>query len=37
MDEELKKRLAADPDGLVTYEYIANHIGDIDDIMSDLA
>ncbi len=36
MDEELKKRLAADPDGLVTYEYIANHIGDIDDIMSDL-
>lgn len=27
MIEEEKKHLAADPDGLLTYEYIANHIG----------
>lgn len=31
MDEELKKHLASDPDGLLTYEYIANNISDIDD------
>lgn len=36
MDEELKKSLAKDPDGLLTYEYIANHIGAIDDIMPEL-
>ena len=36
MDEELKKRLAQDSDGLLTYEYIANHIADIDPIMGDL-
>lgn len=36
MDEELRKKLAADPDGLLTYEYIANHIGDCNDIMVDL-
>ncbi|MDE6650892.1 MAG: hypothetical protein K2K08_00625 [Paramuribaculum sp.] len=36
MDEELKKKLAADTDGLLTYEYIANHIGVCDDIMKDL-
>lgn len=36
MDEELKKRLAKDPDGLLTYEYIANHIGLCDDIMPGL-
>lgn len=27
MTESEKKTLAADPDGLLTYEYIANHIG----------
>lgn len=27
MTEEDKKRLSKDPDGLLTYEYIANHIG----------
>ena len=31
MNEESKKRLAADPDGLLTYEYIANHIDSCDD------
>ncbi|MDE5822418.1 MAG: hypothetical protein K2H50_00600 [Paramuribaculum sp.] len=36
MDEELKKKLAADTDGLLTYEYIANHIGMCDDIMKEL-
>ncbi len=36
MDQNLKKELAADPDGLLTYEYIANHIGLCDDIMSEL-
>lgn len=36
MDEELKKKLAADTDGLLTYEYIANHIGVCDDIMMEL-
>lgn len=36
MDEELRKKLAADPDGLLTYEYIANHIGECDDIMGEL-
>lgn len=33
MTEEEKKRLSKDPDGLLTYEYIANHIGTcIDDM-----
>ena len=36
MDEELKKRLAKDTDGLLTYEYIANHIGECDDIIGQL-
>lgn len=36
MDQDLKKELAGDPDGLLTYEYIANHIGLCDDIMGDL-
>lgn len=36
MDEDLRKYLAQDSDGLLTYEYIANHIGDCDEIMSDL-
>lgn len=30
MDEENKKRLEADPDGLLTYEYIANHIDTVE-------
>ena len=37
MDESLKKQLSKDPDGLLTYEYIANNIGEIDDIMPELA
>lgn len=37
MDEDLKKQLSKDPDGLLTYEYIANNIGVIDDIMLELA
>ena len=37
MDEELKKRLSKDSDGLLTYEYIANHIGLCDDIMDDVS
>lgn len=36
MDQELKKHLSQDPDGLLTYEYIANHIGSCDDIMDQL-
>ena len=36
MDENLKKRLAKDPNGLMTYEYIANNINNIDGIMLDL-
>ena len=36
MDQELKKNLANDSDGLLTYEYIANHIGGCDEIMNDL-
>lgn len=36
MDQDLKKQLTADPDGLLTYEYIANHIGACDDIMDEL-
>jgi len=27
MSDDEKKRLASDPDGLLSYEYIANHIG----------
>lgn len=30
LDQETMKRLGADPDGLVTYEYIANHINLLD-------
>ena len=37
MVEELKKQLAKDPDGLLTYEFIANNIDSIDDIMPELA
>lgn len=36
MDQALKKKLQGDPNGLLTYEYIANHIGQVDDIMSEL-
>ena len=37
MQEELKKRLSKDPNnGLLTYEYIANHIGSVDKIMPEL-
>ena len=36
MDETLKKKLQKDPTGLVTYEYIANHIGAVDEIMGEL-
>lgn len=36
MDEELKKRLSKDTDGLLTYEYMANHIGEAGQIMSEL-
>lgn len=37
MDEDLKKQLSKDSDGLLTYEYIANNIDTIDDIMPELA
>ncbi len=36
MDPIIKKRLQADSNGLLTYEYIANHIGTIDEIMPEL-
>jgi len=36
MDKSLKTKLEKDPDGLMTYEYIANHINDADDIMPEL-
>ncbi len=36
MNEDIKKELAKDPDGLLTYEYIANHINSIDDTIDDL-
>ncbi|MBR1475994.1 MAG: hypothetical protein IJ613_10550, partial [Muribaculaceae bacterium] len=36
MDDNLKKKLSQDTTGLATYEYIANHMGSIDDIMGDL-
>lgn len=36
MEQDLKKELSQDPDGLLTYEYIANHIGACDDIMDEL-
>lgn len=41
IDENLKKQLAADPDGLATYEYIANHIEscaeDMDALVDNMA
>ena len=36
MDEALKLKLQHDPNGLLTYEYIANNINTIDDIMPEL-
>ena len=36
MDEDILKQLSKDPDGLLTYEYIANHIGECDDSMEAL-
>lgn len=33
MSEELKKLLSNDTDGLMTYEYIANHIDEIDPVI----
>lgn len=36
MDEDLKKRLSKDPDGLLTYEYIANNINGIESVLPDL-
>ena len=36
MDEDILKKLKKDEDGLATYEYIANNIGNCDDIMPQL-
>lgn len=36
MDEDLKKRLSKDPDGLLTYEYIANNINGIEELLPEL-
>ncbi|WP_295728680.1 hypothetical protein [uncultured Muribaculum sp.] len=36
MNEDLKKTVGKDPDGLLTYEYIANHIGEIDGVLDEL-
>lgn len=33
MEEDIKRRLSKDPDGLLTYEYIANNIGSIEPDM----
>ena len=37
MNNDLKKILSSDTDGLLTYEYIANHMGTCDDDMPALA
>lgn len=36
MDEDIQKRLASDPDGLVTYEFMANNIESIDPVLPQL-
>lgn len=36
MDEDALKKLKKDEDGLATYEYIANNIGNCDSMMPDL-
>lgn len=33
MDEQIRKKLDADPTGLATYEYLANNIGACDDVL----
>ena len=37
MNDDLKKILNSDTDGLLTYEYIANHVGSCDEDMPVLA
>lgn len=36
MEQDLKNKLQQDPSGLLTYEYIANHIGQNDELMPEL-
>lgn len=36
MNQETLKKLSKDPDGLLTYEYLANHIGECDHILDTL-
>lgn len=36
MDQDLKKELSKDPDGLLTYEYIANNIDTCHEIIDEL-
>lgn len=36
MKDDIKKLLGKDPDGLLTYEYLANHISEIDDVIDDI-
>jgi hypothetical protein len=36
IDENLREQLSGDYTGLAAYEYIANNIGEIDDILPDL-
>lgn len=36
MKDEIKKLLGKDPDGLLTYEYLANHISEIDEVIDDI-
>ena len=36
MNEDLKKKLSRDSNGLLTYEYIANNIDNVDEIMPEL-
>jgi len=36
MDSQLKAKLSKDPNGLMTYEYIANHIDQVDNIIGEL-
>lgn len=36
MNDDTRKQLQADPDGLATYEYLANHVGECDDDLPDL-
>ncbi len=36
MNEDLRRQLSRDPDGLLTYEYIANHIGECEGCITDL-